>query len=254
MSIESKSIPIRRHDELEDIRPDAHHEAVTHADVSGAVHAHNDLVNPHPLAKNIGGRGFGLGDGNLAVLPTATEGQVLMRGATAWEAGDLAGTLPPAGGDFILVSEANITSPVTSVLFDGLDLVTDKNYFLILIIQHEIAAGICYRLYINEDTVNTNYRSQRTLFTGSTVATSSNNFPRIADDGGVERTAFTFGYMALANQSFYYLGRYGAYSPSHDFSIALRHIHPQTNVNSIRITASHTNGIGVGSRLRLFRL
>ena len=256
MSISSKSIPIRRHDELEDIRSDAHHEVVTHADVSGAVHAHDDLVNPHPLAKNIGGRGFGLGDGNLAVLPTATEGQVLLRGATAWEAGDLAGILPPAGGDFILVSEVNVTSPVTSVLFDGLNINLDGNYALFLEATHNLNANVWYSVFINEDTNSSNYRMQRVSFNAANVQAARFNFSGILRVETIDRTGYSTARMALVNNKFHCIAEATLGEPANYrlYSFGVRYMYSQTNVTRLRISANNTNGIGIGSRIRLYRL
>lgn len=54
-------------------------------------------------AKKLNGKSPGLADGNICELPTGTEGQVLKRGASAWEAGS-----GGAGGDsFLIVATSN---------------------------------------------------------------------------------------------------------------------------------------------------
>ncbi len=71
--------------------PDAHHAKYTDAEAAAAaaveVAAHEELESPHAAATAIGGKTLGLADGDIAVLPTATEGDVLKRGATGWEPG-----------------------------------------------------------------------------------------------------------------------------------------------------------------------
>ncbi|GAI91845.1 unnamed protein product, partial [marine sediment metagenome] len=71
--------------------PGAHHDRYTDAEADARADAkvatHDGLVSPHAAATAIGDKTLGLGDGFIAVLPVATEGQVLKRGATDWEAG-----------------------------------------------------------------------------------------------------------------------------------------------------------------------
>lgn len=57
------------------------------AEVVALIVVHDESENPHLAAQSIGGKALGLADGDVAVLPTATEGQVLKRGAAGWEAG-----------------------------------------------------------------------------------------------------------------------------------------------------------------------
>lgn len=71
--------------------PGAHHTRYTDAEADARADAkvaeHDGLASPHAAATSIGDKPLGLGDGEIAVLPTATEGEVLKRGATGWEAG-----------------------------------------------------------------------------------------------------------------------------------------------------------------------
>ncbi|MBA7612428.1 hypothetical protein ES703_19664 [subsurface metagenome] len=71
--------------------PDAHHTRYTDAEADAVAAAevatHDGVASPHPAATAIGDKTLGLSDGNVAVLPTATENQVLKRGAAGWEAG-----------------------------------------------------------------------------------------------------------------------------------------------------------------------
>ncbi|GAJ10818.1 unnamed protein product, partial [marine sediment metagenome] len=69
----------------------AHHAKYTDAEADARADAkvatHDGLASPHAAATAIGGKTLGLADGGIAVLPEATEGQVLKRGAAGWEAG-----------------------------------------------------------------------------------------------------------------------------------------------------------------------
>ncbi|GAI68647.1 unnamed protein product [marine sediment metagenome] len=71
--------------------PQAHHAKYTDAEADDRADAkvatHDGLASPHPAATAVGGKTLGLADGDVAVLPTAAENQVLKRGATGWEAG-----------------------------------------------------------------------------------------------------------------------------------------------------------------------
>ena len=69
----------------------AHHDRYTDAEADARADAkvatHDELSSPHAAATSIGGKALGLADGEIAVLPVATEGDVLKRGATGWEPG-----------------------------------------------------------------------------------------------------------------------------------------------------------------------
>jgi len=74
---------VMSHGELTGIGPDDHHaqlHSASHA-VGGADELPAASISDAMLAS-----GAGLADGNLCKLPTATEGQLLGRGATAWQA------------------------------------------------------------------------------------------------------------------------------------------------------------------------
>jgi hypothetical protein len=60
------------------------HTELTDKEVAGVIDHANGSVTDAKLAS-----GVGLSDGQICKLPTATEGKVLRRGATAWEAGDV---------------------------------------------------------------------------------------------------------------------------------------------------------------------
>ncbi|MBA7636866.1 hypothetical protein ES703_44494 [subsurface metagenome] len=79
------------HGSLTGVGPSDHHAKYTDAEAAAVaaveVAAHEELESPHAAATAIGGKTLGLADGGIAVLPAATEGQVLKRGASGWEAG-----------------------------------------------------------------------------------------------------------------------------------------------------------------------
>ncbi len=68
------------------VMDDAHipDEIARDAEVAALIVIHEESESPHPAATAIGGKTLGLNDGDIAVLPVATENQVLKRGATGW--------------------------------------------------------------------------------------------------------------------------------------------------------------------------
>ena len=277
MSVTSKSIPIRRHDELEDIRPDAHHEVVTTADIDARIdshskvpHAHhevvtradvladidthNGLTSVHPTATSIGGRNIGFHDNDIAVLPTGTVGQILRRGLHQWEAF----TQPEAaGGDFVLVSEANITSPHTTVFFGGLDINAVGGYCLLMNLLHNATHTMVYGLTINNDTVSGNYRTQTLrAFSTSVGGARASSYWAWESHAEGRRALFILAYVGLVNQDLHVISFASERMPTQArVNLAsIRHINAQSNITSIRVHAGGTGGIDIGSILRLYRL
>lgn len=239
--------------DLHRLVPDAHHEVVTKADVDGRVGDHNNLLSPHALATSIGGRAFGLGDGDLAVLPTAIEGQVLRRGVNAWEAGDL----PAGGGDFNLVTQIDVTTALDTVLIDGLDINKDRNYYFIVNFVNNANVSVDYALLINEDHSTVNYTRQLAQFDATHVLSQRMGTVNVWRADGIHcRTCRGYGLASLVNGWFHFNTTYSWLIATGTVItlVNYRHELQQTNITSFRISASSANGIGVGSRILLYRL
>ena len=260
MSIKTESIPIQgvsmadvdARIETHRAIPNAHHEVVTLADVDGRVGDHNDLLSPHGKATSIGGRGFGLADGDLAVLPTAIEGQILKRGATAWEAG----AAPAGGGNLVLMEDIEITTPVQSILLAGLSINIHKNYKLIIESQHAQGIWIEYFIYFNEDLVNGNYRSQRGRLNGTSISLMRESRPFIFMANDTDRTAFCIGYLSLTRDQAYFIGTTGTYGFADCvlYDVVVRHNISHPDITSVRISGGTVDSFGIGSKIRLYRL
>ncbi|MBA7660485.1 hypothetical protein ES703_68487 [subsurface metagenome] len=101
--------------------PDAHHARYTDAEADARADAkvatHDELVSPHAAATAIGGKTLGVADGNIAVLPTATERQALVRGPTGWVAGDPIPKAEDESGNFTYTTGYGTDETDISALF-----------------------------------------------------------------------------------------------------------------------------------------
>ena len=123
-------------------------------------------------------------------------------------------------------------------------------------LTHNLTHGSSYGLTINGDQVTGNYRTQKlTVFGTSVGGWRASSYWAWENHNEGRRAIFVVAFVGLINQCFHLVSFASDRKPS-ELRIRLatiRHLHPQTNITSMRIHAA-TDGIGVGSRIRLYRL
>ena len=145
-----------------------------------------------------------------------------------------------------LVWGQTITSAVTSVTSPTLDGNTDKGYIVVFDIVSGSASQTTFSLFANGDTTNTNYETQlgNTAQLSSAVIVNTNSgygkFFGFIGSAPVGNLAANLSYTAFNNLS-----------SLSQVSIAWHKKATVTNLTSITLTASQTNGIGINSSFRL---
>lgn len=157
--------------------------------------------------------------------------------------------------DSILVSEQIITTAVTSLTFSSLDSDTDGYYFLELSKDNSISCD--WNLHVNGDTTVTNYYSQSLYITGTSVSGVRSNNSNVIFSGTSQTGSYSTVFCnILDNARFVYTSYHGRnlgstvpslqnYSGNNTTAI--------TNITSLTLTATSSNGIGIGSVIRLYK-
>ena len=131
-------------------------------EADGKVSTHDGLASPHAAATAIGGKTLGVADGNIAVLPTATEKQALVRGPTGWVAGDPIPKASDESGNFTYTTAYGTAEQDISALFTtALTGTTRRKYMVYLDLTNFEVDGNFANLYVavKAKVDGTNYRA-----------------------------------------------------------------------------------------------
>lgn len=147
---------------------------------------------------------------------------------------------------------------VTQVSFTGLDLNTDKQYFLIGTLLNSSGAGSIYAVYVNADGVGANYRRIAVNGSGALATSDAASNPNITSVSLADaEEAYIDAYFKVSGSGYgHYRVRYAelgtAMASITDTMIT--HSANTTNITSIQIEANQANGIGIGSTFSLYKL
>lgn len=200
--------------------------------------------------------GGGGGGGGISDAPS--DGTAYNRKDAAWVAASSGG----GGGDLERLAQVIVTgSAVTDIDFTGLDLDADGIYQIEVFVKPGATGQHLVAMYYSGDTTDTNYYSQLGYFlTGTPGAGASaaaniffNNIlsgtanpysftAKLMKIGGEKPTAISFGQGVNTSTGFPFISSYA-------------HRRDNTaNVTSIKLRNTITNGFGVGTFVRLYRL
>jgi hypothetical protein len=148
------------------------------------------------------------------------------------------------------------TADVSYVDFTDLDINCHKCYLILLNLRNPTGTGDYYKLYVEGDYNDSNYRTQVLYADGTTVGASRNYQPQITYGYPYETaTACVYlfrdplGYPKFLSMASYRL----PFAILTNLFFGGRHA-TVDNITRIRIYSGATGGIGAGSRIMLFRL
>jgi len=154
------------------------------------------------------------------------------------------------------VSEVNVSSDRTYVDFTGLDGDSDWFYMLICTFKNPATSSCNYYIFVNGDTTTSNYYAQWIRGSGTTTESNRANSPRFAQAVANNRCmAHTImgrdgdGYFRAEGQFTMYQG-----SSVEAFLTSVSKSATTSNITSLRVQASVSNGIGADSKLILFKV
>lgn len=206
---------------------------------------HSDTVPAAPVA---GDMIYANSTPNWARLPKGTNGQIIRQtsGFPAWVFG------------WPLKASTTISgAAVTAVDFTGLDINTDKFYYLALSLKNATITEALINLYVEADYTDGHYYSQVITANDTTLAGARYNIPHLstlAASGNTFVTVFICrdpdGYLRYNTVTATYAGssvRFSLYSGNKsDATIA--------NITQIRVAADVASSLAIGSVLRLYAL
>lgn len=159
------------------------------------------------------------------------------------------------GGEPTLLTTLTTTALATTVEFTGLDINTHKKYIISIAYKNGTASAHGLLLYVNGQTVATEYYNQVLQADGSTVAASRNNNAQILAVDASDRSSFILN-MEIAEGGFAFIFANGCRnvgSIMYSYSNAWSRTVAVTNITSLTLTAGVTDGIGVGTVIKIYR-
>lgn len=156
-----------------------------------------------------------------------------------------------------LIAEYVVTgSAVTSVNFSGLDINSHKSYRVeIELTNPSTTISMSLQMFINGDITTTNYYSQALYSGGSNLVTSSSNTSAITSADYVNRNVSSTINLMLVNgysRATSMTSRQGS-STGDLYSMAYGKVSTVSNITQLTFTSSVASGIGVGSKIRIYR-
>lgn len=196
--------------------------------------------------------------GDIIVGGTSGAAQRLANGTAGYVLTAQSGAPPawvaPTGGS-LLVLEVIISTAATALTFSGLNGNADGFYFLE--IEKDPSVACTWNLHVNGNTTVTDYNTQSAYSGGTSQTNSRLNSSDVVfsgtSSGGSLSTVYVtrlpagyFAYTAFHGRNLggaspeiqHYLG-------GSNFTI--------TNITSLTLTAGSANGIGIGSKIRLYK-
>lgn len=159
-------------------------------------------------------------------------------------------------GTWELIAEVTATSSIDYVDFTGLDINSDKMYVLLLSLTNPYGTGTDYYLLVEGDTNIANYYVQGLGADGTTITSGRSNSAYVTCAPGNERTVtvvFLGKDPANYSRAFSLCNR--RTGGNVDINIfAQTHAVQTSNITSVRIIGSNSNGIGANSYIALFRV
>jgi len=157
---------------------------------------------------------------------------------------------------FEKVAEIEVSSNCTYVEFTNLDGNSDWFYVLFTTIKNPTGSGLGYNLFVNGETVETNYYNQWINIDGTSRCSDRENHPwAFFNEAGVK----SFYEVIISKDSdgyFRYIGK-GNRREGNNVMLTLTagcKTATISNITSLRIQASVSNAIGAGSKFILFKV
>jgi len=154
------------------------------------------------------------------------------------------------------IAEIDVTTDVTTITITGLDILKDKAYVILFTVKNPTGTTSWYNLFVNGDTIETNYYSQRYYADGASVGAARGN---VAYCFHCDAGQNAFGEALLVRDPSGY-ARARSSTCTRDgssitiFDFAVVKTATVTNITRIDIVATVADAIGTGSKLLLFRV
>ena len=155
-----------------------------------------------------------------------------------------------------LLAEYVVTdSPVSSIDFQGLDIIAHKGYRVEMDIINAIANAIVVYLFVNGDTLLTDYASQGFASTGTSSSSGAYANPTI---GACDISSFALfnASLSLSNFGYFHWSSFatrGTTVKPYIFIVSGLKKVAVENITQLTFSSSYGTPFAVGSRIRIFR-
>lgn len=157
---------------------------------------------------------------------------------------------------YTLVSDVVVGTATTSVDFTGLSIGKEDDYMFVSTVVNGTASGALYRLFVNNNTTNTNYYYQSVDSNGTSNTASRANEQALCY-AFANSTSFNISLLKLTNNGYYLTQsnnhRYVGSSSTYISKIVSTSTFTATSITQLTITASVASAIGAGSRFQLYK-
>jgi hypothetical protein len=159
------------------------------------------------------------------------------------------GWIPASVSSWRKIAEISVSSNVDYVDITGLNINNDRVYVLYSIVKNPTSTAGSIKLYVEGDTTNTNYYTQRTYSSGSSVFAGRENIGYIGISSGGDVGMGVCVIMKTSTNiptwTVHWNRNVG--SSIETMSASGCCISPKSNITTIRIVGAASGGIGAGS-------
>jgi len=156
------------------------------------------------------------------------------------------------------VADITVSSNTTQVDITGLDIGKGSEYLLVSDSLPNPTSSRDILLFVNNDTITTNYYSQVIYGTGTAAVAIRLNTALLVG-GGTGLSSISYSYLKLSNTGsytgqHYEIRNYGTSNILIDNAFVSSTAENITSINQLNIKSTLTNGIASGSRFTLYKL
>jgi hypothetical protein len=156
-----------------------------------------------------------------------------------------------------IIADIIVSTATTSVDFTGLEIDKDSEYMLVSTIVNGTVSGSNFAIYANTNFTSTNYYRQQ-LQADSTSVTASRVNDASSLYSNASKNSFSISNIKLTNNGYFVTQN----SINTDISASSTQLFNRyttstftlTSITALRVTASVTNAIGIGSRFQLIKI
>lgn len=203
---------------------------------------------------NEGSGGWAVKIGGSGIPDAPSDSTTYGRKDAAW--------VPVAGGGgaLELLDEVILGTAATDIDFTGLDLDADFNYIVKAFAVPAVSGGHVISMFLSGDTTVTNYNSQLLYGLGASAGAQGGNNALIHFNNAMPDTSNPFSFVidllkVAGSKPNAMCTGVGVHTDGAPFWGGVMHRRNNTaNVTDIKLRNSITNGFGVGTRIRLYRM
>ena len=161
--------------------------------------------------------------------------------------------------EYELIADINVTTNTTQIDFDNLNITKDDELRLVYTFTQNVSGFEVYRLFVNNNTTNTNYWNQQLEASGSLLKASRENAnlltfaeTNIKTSGFADIKVSNNDRFVAQNHFTYRIGSNANTIQQRNYNLVSTFA--VSSITSLSLQTTNTNGIGVGSRLQLYKV